>query len=180
MTQPISYAVRFSFPSDHSARERILPAVDLYLRALEDADRLAAGVLGLDLDYHRALREMGVSEFRYSVSAAPCLPPQPLLGSRHEGERLRNWITRVRADICAAGAAAAAGAGESDGAGETAVRRWDAWAAQEGLADSLAYSPPGAADAAAVINDTARALGELGGPSAVTLILRQGPESSAV
>ena len=159
--------------------------MDLYLRALEDADRLAAGALGLELDYHRALREMGESEFRYSVSAALRLPPQPLLGSRPEGQRLRSWITRVRADICAAAGGAAEAAGDSDGtgnsaveaAGEAAVRRWDGWAAEEGLADSLVYSRPGAAEAAAVISDTARALGELGGPSAVTLIVQQGPES---
>ena len=172
MIQNIPYTIRFSFPSADTARERMLPAVDLYLRALEDIDRLAAGALGLELDYHRELQEMGGREFCYSVSASFRLPAQTLLGSRPEPEVLRSWINRVREDIRRV--SEGEGAGEAGGAGgsgaDAAVRRWDAWAKEGGLGDSLLYSPPKAADAACISGDMGRALGELGGPSAVALI----------
>ena len=178
MIQNIPYTIRFSFPSADTARERMLPAVDLYLRALEDIDRLAAGALGLELDYHRELQEMGGREFCYSISASFRLPAQTLLGSRPEPEVLRSWINRVREDIrrvSGAGGGGEAGEGEeAEGAGgggaDAAVRRWDAWAKEGGLGDSLLYSPPKAADAACISGDMGRALGELGGPSAVALI----------
>lgn len=184
MIQNIPYTIRFSFPSADTARERMLPAVDLYLRALEDIDRLAAGALGLELDYHRELQEMGGREFCYSISASFHLPAQTLLGSWPEPEVLRSWINRVREDIRrvskGGGGGEAEGAGEVEGAEEAgevggggadaAVRRWDAWAKEGGLGDSLLYSPPKAADAACISGDMGRALEELGGPSAVTLI----------
>lgn len=190
MPQNIPYTIRFSFPSADTARERMLPAVDLYLRALEDIDRLAAGALGLELDYHRELQEMGGREFCYSVSASFRLPAQTLLGSWPQPEVLRSWINRVREDIrrvSEAGEAEGAGevgdGGEAEGTGEAgevgeaggggadaAVRRWDAWAKESGLGDFLLYSPPKAADAACISGDMGRALEELGGPSAVTLI----------
>lgn len=178
MTQNIPYTIRFSFPSADTARERMLPAVDLYLRALEDIDRLAAGALGLELDYHRELQEMGGREFCYSVSASFRLPAQTLLGSWPEPEVLRSWINRVREDIRRVSdggdGGEAEGAGEAGAAGgggaDAAVRRWDAWAKESGLGDSLLYSPPKAADAACISGDMGRALEELGGPSAVTLI----------
>lgn len=175
MTQSIPYTIRFSFPSADTARERMLPAVDLYLRALEDIDRLAAGALGLELDYHRELQEMGGREFCYSVSASFRLPAQTLLGNWPQPEVLRSWINRVREDIRRVSeggeAGEAEGAGEAGGGGaDAAVRRWDAWAKESGLGDSLLYSPPKAADAAGISGDMGRALEELGGPSAVTLI----------
>lgn len=178
MIQNIPYTIRFSFPSADTARERMLPAVDLYLRALEDIDRLAAGALGLELDYHRELQEMGGREFCYSVSASFRLPAQTLLGNWPEPEVLRSWINRVREDIRrvseggdGGGAEGAEEAGEAGGGGaDAAVRRWDAWAKEGGLGDSLLYSPPKAADAACISGDMGRALEELGGPSAVTLI----------
>ena len=184
MIQNIPYTIRFSFPSADTARERMLPAVDLYLRALEDIDRLAARALGLELDYHRELQEMGGREFCYSISASFHLPAQTLLGSWPEPEVLRSWINRVREDIRRVSEAGdggeAEGAGEVEGAEEAgeaggggadaAVRRWDAWAKEGGLGDSLLYSPPKAADAACISGDMGRALEELGGPSAVTLI----------
>ena len=163
MTQNIPYTIRFSFPSADTARERMLPAVDLYLRALEDIDRLAAGALGLELDYHRELQEMGGREFCYSISASFRLPAQTLLGSWPETEVLRSWINRVREDIRRVSEG-------GDGGADAAVRRWDAWAKEGGLGDSLLYSPPKAADAAGISGDMGRALEELGGPSAVTLI----------
>lgn len=178
MTQNIPYTIRFSFPSADTARERMLPAVDLYLRALEDIDRLAAGALGLELDYHRELQEMGGREFCYSVSASLRLPAQTLLGNWPQPEVLRSWINRVREDIRRVSEGGdggeAEGAGEAGAAGgggaDAAVRRWDAWAKESGLGDSLLYSPPKAADAACISGDMGRALEELGGPSAVTLI----------
>ena len=178
MIQNIPYTIRFSFPSADTARERMLPAVDLYLRALEDIDRLAAGALGLELDYHRELQEMGGREFCYSVSASFRLPAQTLLGNWPEPEVLRSWINRVREDIRRVSEGGDGGeaemaeeAGEAGGGGaDAAVRRWDAWAKEGGLGDSLLYSPPKAADAACISGDMGRALEELGGPSAVTLI----------
>ena len=175
MIQNIPYTIRFSFPSADTARERMLPAVDLYLRALEDIDRLAAGALGLELDYHRELQEMGGREFCYSISASFRLPAQTLLGNWPEPEVLRSWINRVREDIRrvskGGGGGEAEGAGEVEGGGaDAAVSRWDAWAKESGLGESLLYSPPKAADAACISGDMGRALEELGGPSAVTLI----------
>ena len=181
MTQNIPYTIRFSFPSADTARERMLPAVDLYLRALEDIDRLAAGALGLELDYHRELQEMGGREFCYSISASFRLPAQTLLGSWPEPEVLRSWINRVREDIRRVSEAGDGGGAEGTGEGgdggeaggggaDAAVRRWDAWAKESGLGDSLLYSPPKAADAACISGNMGRALEELGGPSAVTLI----------
>lgn len=169
MIQNIPYTIRFSFPSADTARERMLPAVDLYLRALEDIDRLAAGALGLELDYHRELQEMGGREFCYSVSASFRLPAQTLLGNWPQPEVLRSWINRVREDIRRV--SEGGGGGEAGGGGADAVvRRWDAWAKESGLGDSLLYSPPKAANAACISGDMGRALEELGGPSAVTLI----------
>lgn len=175
MIQNIPYTIRFSFPSGDTARERMLPAVDLYLRALEDIDRLAAGALGLELDYHRELQEMGGREFCYSISASFRLPAQTLLGNWPEPEVLRSWINRVREDIRrvskGGGGGGAEEAGEVEGGGaDAAVRRWDVWAKESGLGDSLLYSPPKAADAACISGDMGRALEELGGPSAVALI----------
>ena len=175
MIQNIPYTIRFSFPSADTARERMLPAVDLYLRALEDIDRLAAGALGLELDYHRELQEMGGREFCYSISASFRLPAQTLLGNWPEPEVLRSWINRVREDIRrvskGGGGGGAEEAGEAGGGGaDAAVSRWDVWAKESGLGDSLLYSPPKAADAACISGDMGRALEELGGPSAVALI----------
>ena len=175
MIQNIPYTIRFSFPSADTARERMLPAVDLYLRALEDIDRLAARALGLELDYHRELQEMGGREFCYSVSASFRLPAQTLLGNWPQPEVLRSWINRVREDIRRVSEGGdggeVEGAREAGGGGaDAAVRRWDAWAKESGLGDSLLYSPPKAANAACISGDMGRALEELGGPSAVTLI----------
>ena len=50
MTQKISYHIRFTFPAGEEQRERMLPSIDLFLRAFEEADRLIAGSLGLELD----------------------------------------------------------------------------------------------------------------------------------
>lgn len=175
MIQNIPYTIRFSFPSADTARERMLPAVDLYLRALEDIDRLAARALGLELDYHRELQEMGGREFCYSVSASFRLPAQTLLGNWPQPEVLRSWINRVREDIRRVSegwdGGEVEGAREAGGGGaDAAVRRWDAWAKESGLGDSLLYSPPKAADATCISGDMGRAMEELGGPSAVTLI----------
>ena len=68
MTQETSYRITFSFPSDDENRERLLSAIDLFLRALEEGDRQMAGSLGLVVEYRRSLREMGEEQFVYEIS----------------------------------------------------------------------------------------------------------------
>jgi len=161
MTQRISYRIRFTFPERDDEREQMLPSIDLFLRALEAADRTIALSLGLEMDYRKALKEFGESHFFYSISLNLRWPSQILLGTWPDPADLRNWMDRTRRDLF-----------ESAGKGAD-VRdlssRWDDWARTGGLADTFLYTAPPARLLEPVLDDLPRALAALGGEGLVTL-----------
>jgi hypothetical protein len=161
MTQSISYRIKFSFPEKDDEREPMLPSIDMFLRALEAADRMIAGSLGLEMDYRRALKELGESHFLYSVSLNLRWPSQILLGSWPDPSGLRNWMDLARQDLF-----------ESAGKGAD-VRdlssRWDEWAKIGGLADTFVYTAPPARLLEPVLEDLTGALTALGGSGLVAL-----------
>lgn len=137
MKQEIHYDIRFSFPSEHDARGTVLAFIDMYLCTIEEADRLMVRTLGLESHCHRTLKEMGKNCFLYSHSVQLNWPIQMLLGGWPDRKSLRLWMQKVRRDfhICS---------GKSAGTGESAaelVSRWDTWASEAELTDSLIYMP---------------------------------------
>ncbi len=162
MTQKISYHIRFTFPAGEEERERMLPSIDLFLRAFEEADRLIAGSLGLELVYHRALKEMSESYFYYAITLELSWPRQILLGAWPEPAALRRWMETARNDLF-----------ESAGTAEVQISeiagRWDQWARNEGLADALLYTAPPPEKLKPLLDDLGTALSTLGGGDAVTL-----------
>ena len=167
MTQEMHYGIRFSFPFKDTERERILPAVDLFLRALEEADRLMAGSLGLEVEYHRALKEMGETQFYYTVLLSLHWPRQILLGNWPEPGFLGSWMGRARRDLFTVARAGEAAKAASDT--DDMIRCWDRWAKEGGLAEALVYTPPAAGEISPITDDLERAFLELGGGGAVTL-----------
>lgn len=162
MTQKISYGIRFTFPDGDDDRDRMLPSIDLFLRAFEEADRLIAGSLGIELDYRRALKEMGESEFYYDVTLKLRWPGQILLGTWPEPSSLRKWMGMARIDLFESA--------DSDSVTvDDIAGRWDHWARQEGLADSLVYTPPPADRLRPLLDDLGRAVSTLGGGDSVSL-----------
>ncbi|MCD6342437.1 MAG: hypothetical protein J7L76_01495 [Spirochaetaceae bacterium] len=162
MTQKISYHIRFTFPAGEEQRERMLPSIDLFLRAFEEADRLIAGSLGLELDYHRALKEMSESYFYYHITLKLSWPNQILLGAWPEPASLRNWMNMARNDLF--------GSAGTDGVViDEIAERWDKWARIEGLADALLYTAPPSEKLEPLLDDLGTALSTLGGDDAVTL-----------
>ena len=162
MTQEISYRLNFSFPEDDDEREQMLPSVDQFLRTLEKADRMLAGCLGLDLEYRRALREMGESHFFYKVTLTLGWPRQILLGAWPRPEALRDWMRRVRTDLLAR----IPDRRDSD---EVIAGHWNDWARDAGLADSLVYTPPPADSVQPLLGDLERTVTTLGGMDAIIL-----------
>jgi hypothetical protein len=161
MTQEISYRIRFTFPEVEEERERMLPSIDLFLRAFENADRLMAGALGLELDYRRALKEMGESSFFFHITLTLRWPRQILLGAWPDPADLRSWMDLARNDLFRlAGTPADIGG---------IAGRWDDWARAEGLADSLVYTAPPAEKLSPVLADLGRAVDTLGGGNSVEL-----------
>ena len=160
MVQEISYRVRFSFPSGDDERERMLPAIDLFLRSFEEADRLIAGTLGLELDYRRALKEMGESHFYYTVVLSLHWPRQILLGTWPEPASLRSWMSRARKDLFSHA---------PHGEAFSIADRWDVWAHEEGLSDSFVYKAPPAVSLDPLIQDISLAEKMLGGMDSVLL-----------
>ncbi|MCK5737131.1 MAG: hypothetical protein KAH21_11660 [Spirochaetaceae bacterium] len=162
MTQKISYHIRFTFPAGEEERERMLPSIDLFLRAFEEADRLIAGSLGLELNYRRALKEMSESYFYYNITLKLSWPRQILLGAWPEPSSLRSWMDQARNDLF-------------DSAGSDSIiideiaQRWDGWARSRGLADALVYTAPPSDKLKPLLDDLGMALATLGGGGAVTL-----------
>jgi hypothetical protein len=160
MTQEISYRIRFTFPRGDEERERMLPSIDLFLRAFEEADRLIAGSLGLEMEYRRALKEMGESHFYYNITLELRWPRQILLGAWPEPSTLRKWMDQARTDLF-------------NSAGNETVDaiadRWDRWAREVGLADALVYTAPPADRLEPLLDDLSRAVSTLGGGDSVTL-----------
>jgi len=162
MTQKISYQIRFSFPENEEERERMLPSIDLFLRTFEEADRLIAGSLGLELDYHRALKEMSDSYFFYNITLKLSWPRQILLGEWPEPASLRSWMEMARNDLF--------NSARMDGSSVEAIAdRWNLWARDEGLADALLYTAPPSDRLRPLLDDLGTALSTLGGGNAVTL-----------
>ena len=156
MTQEISYRIRFSFPRMEEERERMLPSVDLFLRALEEVDRLLAGTLGLEVDYRRALKEFGEESFFYSVGLTLRWPRQILLGAWPDPASLRLWMESARNDLLRDSEEGPGRVGEN-------ARLWDARAAEMGLAKALLYTPLAAERLKPFSDDIARAVTALGG-----------------
>ncbi len=140
----------------------MLPSIDLFLRAFEEADRLIAGSLGLELDYHRALKEMGESHFYYNVTLKLSWPRQILLGSWPEPSSLRKWMDLARCDLFES-------AGIETVIVDDIAHRWDRWARDEGLADALVYTAPPVERLKPLLDDLGRAVSTLGGGDLVTL-----------
>lgn len=162
MTQEISYRIRFSFPSGDDERERMLPSIDLFLRAFEKADRLIAGSLGLELNYRRALKEMGESNFYYTVTLDLSWPRQILLGTWPEPSVLRKWMNQARLDLFESADSKLVKV-------ENIAERWDFWAREAGLAEALVYTAPPAGKVMPILDDLRRAVSTLGGGDSVTL-----------
>ncbi len=162
MTQEISYRVRFTFPEEEASRETMLPGIDLFLRTMERADRTLAGTLGLELEYRRSLREMGIPHFEYEVKLSLHWPSQILLGAWPEPGKLRVWMEKSRRDLFEK-------IQYPDDAAEALLTDWDKWARESGLADSLMYTPPAADVPEALLGDLKSALTALGGSGAVML-----------
>lgn len=139
----------------------MLPSIDLFLRAFEDADRLMAGALGLELDYRRALKEMGESSFFFHISLSLRWPRQILLGSWPDPADLRSWMDLARNDLFRLAGTPV----DINGI----AGRWDNWARAEGLADSLVYTAPPAEKLSPVLVDLGRAVDTLGGVNSVEL-----------
>lgn len=166
MTQEISYRIRFSFPSGDDERERMLPSIDLFLRAFEKADRLIAGSLGLELHYRRALKEMGETDFYYVVTLELGWPRQILLGTWPEPSVLRKWMNQARLELFEA---ASAPEDSRLVKVENIALLWDSWARDEGLAEALVYTAPPAEKVTPLLDDLRRAVSTLGGGDSVTL-----------
>ncbi len=162
MTQKISYRIRFTFPEGDDERERMLPSIDQFLRVFEEADRLIAGSLGLELDYRRALKEMGESHFYYYITLKLSWPPQILLGSWPEPSSLRKWMDLARNDLFDS-------AGIETVTVDDIAERWDRWARAEGLADAIVYTAPPALRLKPLLEDLGRAVSTLGGGNSVAL-----------
>ncbi len=140
----------------------MLPSIDLFLRALEEADRLMAGALGLEMDYRRALKEMGESHFYYNVTLNLSWPRQRLLGNWPEPSDLRTWMNLAREDLFDS-------AGTSSDITDEIAGRWDNWAKENGLAEALVYTAPPAEKLMPLLNDLGHAASALGGNGAVSL-----------
>lgn len=140
----------------------MLPAIDLFLRSLEEADRLMAGSLGLEMDYRRALKELGESHFFYNVTLNLSWPRQILLGSWPEPANLREWMDQARKDLFSS-------AGRADDITADIARRWDNWAREEGLAEALVYTAPPAGRLLPLLADLGHAVTSLGGGDSVSL-----------
>ncbi len=162
MTQEISYRIRFSFPSAAEERERMLSSVDMFLRALAEVDFLLAGSLGLELEYHRSLKELGEVSFFYSVSLTLRWPRQILLGAWPDPAALRSWMEAARNDLFDKSV-------HDTVTMDRLADLWDTRARELGLADALLYTPPSAVKMASLSDDIERALRVLGGPDAVSL-----------
>ncbi|MCG8454434.1 MAG: hypothetical protein MI717_14775 [Spirochaetales bacterium] len=154
--------MKFSFPTGDDEREHMLPSVDLFLRAFEEADRLMAGSLGLELDYRRALKEMGETHFDYTIKLILHWPRQILLGSWPDPGHLRHWMTQARKSLFDA----ARGLGDS---AQDVVQFWDAQAHQEGLSEVFVYEEPHVEALVPILEDLSRAVGVLGGENSVIL-----------
>jgi hypothetical protein len=162
MMQEISYGIRFSFPSCEDERDGMLPSVDLFLRSLEEADRLLVGSLGLEMEYRRALKELGETSFYYTVVLKLAWPSQILLGAWPEPSSLREWMESARMDLF----------GESENGSEAIGRlvdRWDLGAKEQGLSQALLYTPPSEEKLSPLLDDIARAVNALGGRDSVVL-----------
>ena len=162
MNQEISYRIRFTFPQGENEREEMLPAIDLFLRSLEEADRLMVGSLGLEMDYRRALRELGESHFYYNVTLNLGWPRQILLGAWPEPADLREWMDLARRDLFSS-------AGNADDITADIARRWDRWARDRGLAEALVYTAPPAGRLLPLLADLGHAVAALGGGDSVSL-----------
>lgn len=140
----------------------MLPSIDLFLRAFEEADRIMAGSLGLEMDYRRALKEMGESHFYYNITLNLSWPRQILLGSWPEPADLRAWMNLARNDLFDS-------AGSQTDVTADIAARWDRWAREKGLAEALVYSAPPADRLLPLLNDLGHAVTTLGGGEAVSL-----------
>ena len=160
MTQEISYRIRFTFPEDEDKRELMLPSIDLFLRVFEEADRLIAGSLGLELEYHRALKELSESYFFYTVTLRLSWPRQILLGAWPNPGSLRRWMDAARKDLFDS-------AGMNTPPVAEIAERWDSWAKNEGLADALLYTAPAPEKLGPLLVDLGTALDSLGGGASV-------------
>ncbi len=140
----------------------MLPSIDLFLRSFEEADRLIAGSLGLELNYHRALKEMSESYFYYSITLKLSWPRQILLGAWPEPSSLRSWMNLARRDLFES-------VKKDTVSIDELADRWDIWARDEGLADALLYTAPPADRLQPLLDDLGAAVSTLGGGDAVTL-----------
>ncbi len=162
MNQEISYRIRFTFPEGEEEREEMLPSIDLFLRAFEEADRLMVGALGLEMAYRRALKELGESHFYYNVTLNLSWPRQILLGSWPEPADLREWMDLARHDLFSS-------IGNIEDITGEIARRWDSRAREMGLAESLVYTAPSAGKLLPLLKDIGYAVTALGGAESVSL-----------